>query len=574
MSACEKFKSAAHGATYCFVVLTIVYQLLLLCFPFAFLNNVLHLSVFSQILAIVGLLLFIFNIAINRNIVPRRYTFPLLALIVSLGLSSLLLFDFGVIGNANESSIVANGKSIIWQIDQMLVLFPFFASLDKRELASVAKRIFVIVSAVFIPCILISFYQYFFSIGYDAIYGTAIGTRQGFQGGRLFGMMTGVFSAGLMSAVLSLVSVYFAFSSRSVFGKTAFSFVAICYFIYAVLSGTRSVFLALVVAVSLASFFLLYRRSRKTPYAKVFYSLAGSLFCGVVAFSLYGGVSLLMGQIPQWNADQKEHTFSADVDDSHTVVLYDLSDHEISDSEQKAVVVASYLDGSLMLSPVAGSNAPYNLDSLATLRDDPRATFFTLESNEDDSEIIVTRPDTDASSEASNGRFQIWSDYLSVLFSSPKNLLFGLSPGCYMPKIYEDYSSDGLYIVDYIKEHHPSMIKQGLIYDVHNGYLSAFVQGGLLACFFLAVFLWRLIGDAVRVFLRGHKTDFSLFCALCVLAFIMVAVFFDSDLFFRMTSTSVVFWAICGFLASEVRSSGFLDRTGRDKEMTDAPVVS
>ena len=546
--ACIRIDRVMYG----YVVLVVLYQLLTLAFPVAFVASAFHLNRVSQALAVVGLLLFVLDALNTRRFLDKRYGVCLILVLVVLTISSLLLPGLGVFGNGKEPSIIANAKSIIWQLDQMLVIFPYCASLDRARFKKLARTLYWIISAVYIPCLIVSFWQYGHSLGYDAVYGTSTGTRQGFQEGRLFGLMMGVFSSGLMTLVLSSASVFFAVKEKSMAKRIVFLAFALVYALYSVLTETRSLVVALVVAVFVAS--LLFFIKKRAPQSMS--SVAITVICSTVVsgfvVALYLGVGSLMAQIPAHNANiAAARAVVAEVHgESEFCALY----HPEQETTDRAYpIIAVYLDGDLMLSYVGGSNPPYNKESLSFFEGDDAVEIVRFdEMGESDAPLAIERLDVGESAEVSNGRIAIWKYYLNVIIGSAKNVLIGLSPGYYMPAIYEQYSGTDLYIIEKIEENYPNMIANGLIYDVHNAYLSVLVQSGVLGCVFLLLFLWRLASDSFRTYLRKGEDHYELWAAITVIALVMAAVFFDSDLFFRTTSSSVVFWVLCGFVAGEV----------------------
>ncbi|WP_172623317.1 O-antigen ligase family protein [Arabiibacter massiliensis] len=560
LSKSNAFLTWMNRVVFIYVVSMVFCRLLYLTFPFAFLLVEYRFNVVSEVLGAFGVLLLIVDLLTTRRCLEKRYSRWLVYIVITLTVSSLCLFRFGSAVDAG-SSIVANAKIILWQIDQMLVIFPFCASMQKPQIKKMTRILFWLVSIAFIPCLIVSLYQYGFSIGYDAIYGPSFtATRQGFQGGRLFGLMMGAFAAGTMSMLLSAASIYFAVRAKMIGGKVLYSILGLIYALYAILSGTRSVFVALIAASFIFAFLLLSYRGRKKGKARYLVSamtLSLAICLGVSCVYLVAGNLLQM--IPEGNAAEQsasaKNKNNPDDSSSKTFVLYDPSGGKDKSSYP---IVASYLDGKLMLGLVEGSNPPFDERSLDYFKGLDGATFVNIHDNPDYSSSLTTRrSDVGESAEASNGRIPIWRDYLTIATGSIGNALIGLSPGGYMPVIYSQYESENLYIIDYIEENYPEMIEQGLIYDVHNGYLGILVQSGLIGFVLVFIFLYRLISDALRAYFHREALDASLLVMISALAFILVAVFFDSDLFFRMTSTSVVFWMLGGFIASnsEVRES-------------------
>ena len=134
-------------------------------------------------------------------------------------------------------------------------------------------------------------------------------------------------------------------------------------------------------------------------------------------------------------------------------------------------------------------------------------------------------------------------EYLDIVFDKPISAVFGLSLGEYQKIITTEYSDK--YIVQYIMNSHPSMFERGYIYDTHNAYVGALIMTGIAGILTLFVFLIMGLIQILKVLSKKQSTELLVFFA--ILVFILITSFFDSDLFFRCTSTSVLFWLISGF---------------------------
>ena len=111
----------------------------------------------------------------------------------------------------------------------------------------------------------------------------------------------------------------------------------------------------------------------------------------------------------------------------------------------------------------------------------------------------------------SNGRLNIWTDYLKLYKQVGA---IGLSPGNYMPYIYENHQE--MYIVDYIKEHYPDKYDSGFVYHVHSGYLMVYVSAGILGVILLAAFMVLCMGK-VFAKIKAERQLSTLF--ICVFVY-------------------------------------------------------
>lgn len=615
----ERVAPLLDRVLYAYVIAVGLVEIWHLTFPFIFLERVAHFSVISPALAAFGFGLFVLMLLFGRERYFRKnYSLWIALFVGAMVVSSLALMNFGTFGNGTSSSIVSNVKLIIWQIDFMLVIYPFCSSMGRRRIGRLIRIVYWATAALFIPCLIVSFYQFAHSIGYDAIYGLTAVSRQGFQGGRLFGVLMGVFCSGSMTAILFFVSALLGYKAKSAASRLAYTLIGIAYLAYSVLSGARAVMVGAVFAVVFV-YFLFALRHYKGTKGGILNIVATTIVVLSVSTCAYMGAGTLLEVVPQLNADSQEEnetqeeesgdaesierdepsdpvkdadaeggseaglpegaasesesvegvgkgvSGAEDVDEDkdflkakpdvakdpgEVVVKYRMDQDGVRRDAEEYTIVASYLDGNLLLGYVGGTNPPFDEQSLNELRDDPNATFtVTALLNREDGKIVVHRPDADADSEVSNGRFDIWKSYLTVFLSSPRNVLFGMSPGYYMPAIYDKYKDDHLYIVDYFLDNHPGAISQGLIYDVHNTYLGVLVKVGLVGFAPLVAFLVLLARGSLRAFFRSRQMDAEMMCAFGVVCFLMASCFFDNDLFLYTSSNSFAFWVAAGFLA-------------------------
>ncbi|MGI6280255.1 MAG: hypothetical protein ACOYJS_06835, partial [Acutalibacteraceae bacterium] len=75
-----------------------------------------------------------------------------------------------------------------------------------------------------------------------------------------------------------------------------------------------------------------------------------------------------------------------------------------------------------------------------------------------------------------------------------------------------------------------------------------FASTGLLGLLLLMIFLVCGFVRSVRYILKSGKISSGVFITLAIILFILSSSFFDSDLFFKCTSTSVIFWLTTGIL--------------------------
>ncbi|MBE6758131.1 MAG: hypothetical protein E7552_06260, partial [Ruminococcaceae bacterium] len=163
---------------YVYTVTVILYQLLYQIMPIRQVIHMFGLNAVSSVLAVLGLGLFVWDLLTQRKFLKTKLSYVLIALIGVMEISALIRFEYGLVNNA---------KAIIWQVAQMLVIFPLFTRLSKAKVFSTLRLLLLTFSAAAVPAVFVSFYQYFMRIHYTvSVDGGTL--NQGFMDGRLFGV--------------------------------------------------------------------------------------------------------------------------------------------------------------------------------------------------------------------------------------------------------------------------------------------------------------------------------------------------------------------------------------------------
>ena len=145
--------------------------------------------------------------------------------------------------------------------------------------------------------------------------------------------------------------------------------------------------------------------------------------------------------------------------------------------------------------------------------------------------------------ELSNGRRDIWSNYLSM---AGEIGLIGFSPenaGFVIQKIHPE-----LYICRIIRRHQPDLYKTGYVYHTHSGYLRVFVATGFLGLALLIIFIVRCAHAVFRQILRSRSLSLEFLFSLLIVVAGAVTAMFDNELFFNMNPESLIFWAALAIL--------------------------
>ena len=383
-----------------------------------------HAFPLRQLLAVfklAGVFLLLWDTVSERVWMRFRETWPLVGTLAALFLSSCLWPEYRF----------ENGKVLMAQGVQMLLIFPLTWRLSREECLRLLRTIYTGISAGYLPAILLSMGRFF-------LFGTGVSE------GRLQGVFVHLYFPGVVAGVMAVASVYFAGAAERPWKRRLFAAAGVIYGAYNLLNGTRAVLVA--------------------------YGMA-ALVWAVLRLSFPG-------------------------------------DRE---SREKA--------GNLRLLPAV------LFLGLAAVGGILQRTDVNLEN-------------------ITNNRIYIWMDYWEAVWREGKTALFGFSPGGYQPEIRARYPD--IFIVSYIRDRYPQRFAQGYIYDVHNGYLGLIVSTGLLGTCSMGAFFFLWL-RRLLIWLRGRRRlSREALALLAALTLILTAVFFDSDLFFRYNSTSLLFWLLAG----------------------------
>ena len=473
-----KLKNWADLFTKIYICTVLFYQALWQIIPVrAFLLNT-GLDIISPMLAVIGLAFLLVDVFIEKTVFQSKYCYFLIAVVIIMSISSLLYINYGWTNNA---------KVIVWQLVQMFLIYSFYLRVDKSQMQKYLRNIFLVISVIFTVAVVISIYQFVMQISYNTpVEGS--NNRQGFQEGRLFGIFGYVFFAPLMSLLLGIGAAYSSVKAKRVWLKVLFAAQAVLFFIYIVLSGTRSTLVSMVCGITVCAIlfvrsFLTEKRKKWSSLCRLSSLIVVAVVCAVLVYGAYTGTHTLLSKIPVMLGTQNMAD-PGDIDDSE-------EDDNLSD----------IIDGDI---------------------------------------DILERPDTQKE-DISNGRFKIWEDYLSCGLSSAKTVLFGFSPN-YMSIIMEEFPD--IYIVRYSKEHFPQSFELGRIYDTHNGYLAINISTGLLGFAAMMAFLICILIRAIKYFVNRKRPDSMAILIFTMLVVLAVAILFDTEIFYKCSCASVVFWLL------------------------------
>jgi O-antigen ligase len=141
-------------------------------------------------------------------------------------------------------------------------------------------------------------------------------------------------------------------------------------------------------------------------------------------------------------------------------------------------------------------------------------------------------------------RFEIWGSYLSILTDEPTNLRFGFSPDGLDEYIRIHYPDE--YIVAFFKQAYPVPYARGEVYGTHNAFLHVLAVAGIFGLIALMGFLAFCARDVLRALAAG-RGDLFAHTATAIVVLILGAICFETDVFCRMTASSLLFWLLAGY---------------------------
>ena len=245
----EDFPFLLDRLSFFYAIAVLIYQLAYTLVPVRQFLNMTGLTMISSLLAVTGIAIAGANLLFNRKVYKTKSVLLLIALIVVMGISTLLNFRYG---------FVQNVKTILWQTALLLVVFTCNIGNEENFFEKAFKWTYWILTAFYLPAVIVSLYQYYFNIHY--ITEVEMGTvRQGFTEGRLFGVFSSPHFAAISTVILIIASVYYFLKTKKIALRIFLAFFSLLNFIYTVLSGSRSALLALCATVLVVAFTVFYK---------------------------------------------------------------------------------------------------------------------------------------------------------------------------------------------------------------------------------------------------------------------------------------------------------------------------
>lgn len=510
---CLRIKKIVNKVEEYYVIVTIMCYVLCGLAPVVAAIKYTPLYSYQKYLGIIGILIILVDIIVNKTIYREKYSLLLYALLFIASVSSVMTINYG---------FKKNIFNLAWTLIMFFIFYQFSLKCGMERFKNICHKLYYIIAVIWLMAIIFSIISFLYNVGYGLItnpYTPEALTRQGFLENRLFGVFMSINVAAITSGVLLLISIYMLGKEKKLYAK-GFCIINMFFdIIYIILSGSRSAYYGLLFIGMIYVIYAIYSylKPKKSVIVKWSLSLFGSVvsvICIMIAVSVAKNV---LETVPKFSI-----------------------------FENKKIVYEQFI-----------GKLPYT----------EMPEKESLNEEEIDGEIAVEseslhRKDISAEN-ISNNRFQIWGDYLRLY---RKIGLVGLSPCNYSKVIAENYPD--IYIVKYIKDFHPDLYEEGTIYHPHSLYLEIYVATGIIGvlCFFG---FWILCLKDVIVYLKYYKGKIPpvIVMGMLIVIYGLFTAIFDQGLFFLTNIVSCIFWIVLGYVMTTITEKrGLVRKTKKFQE--------
>ena len=576
----------------------IIWYSLYVIVPFINLVSKTPLRQMIRYLRYIGVFLTVANLILARRLRQAPGVFCLYGICLIAAVSSLVQLEYGYRNNL---------VTIEWMLTLSCLFYGALFRVKKRRLLVFVTVTYMILLVIWSVASWLSLAQFVLQIGEDGPnYATTpwLG-GVGFARHRLFGVFGYPEYGSVTGLMLLIIGAYYFIRLRSRFVRIFIVLFSLPFFPYIVISGSRNAALAFGLVLFTGTLLFLWKNRELALRRSLPFSLQAAAASVIIFLVLYMGTRLIAAHIPPLFSgtggnDTAEITTGRSIYDQPDNDLPG-RDQLINDLAIKGLVSGSPASGiktglSGMHSLVAESRAPavaftsdsaFASDSAFTsdfdhtsntsrkiktlstdkssgktavniaLKEGETAAFISAEKEEDKEKEAAGEKAEDTENtqeeglldrrykggELSNGRRDIWSNYLSM---AGEIGLIGFSPenaGFVIQKIHPE-----LYICRIIRRHQPDLYKTGYVYHTHSGYLRVFVATGFLGLALLIIFIIRCAHAVFRQIMRSRSLSLEFLFSLLIVVAGAVTAMFDNELFFNMNPESLIFWAALAIL--------------------------
>ena len=564
----------------------IIWYSLYVIVPFINLVSKTPLRQMIRYLRYIGVFLTVANLILARRLRQAPGVFCLYGICLIAAVSSLVQLEYGYRNNL---------VTIEWMLTLSCLFYGALFRVKKRRLLVFVTVTYMILLVIWSVASWLSLAQFVLQIGED---GPNYATTPwlggvGFARHRLFGVFGYPEYGSVTGLMLLIIGAYYFIRLRSRFVRIFIVLFSLPFFPYIVISGSRNAALAFGLVLFTGTLLYLWKNRELALRRSLPFSLQAAAASVIIFLVLYMGTRLIAAHIPPLFSGTGGND-TAEITTGQSTNDLAIKGQSINNLATKGLAIKGLVSGSPasviktglsgMHSLVAESHAPEvaftsdfdhtsntsrKIKTLSTdkssgktavniaLKEGETAAFIFAEKEEDKEKEAAGEKVEDTENtqeeglldrrykggELSNGRRDIWSNYLSM---AGEIGLIGFSPenaGFVIQKIHPE-----LYICRIIRRHQPDLYKTGYVYHTHSGYLRVFVATGFLGLALLIIFIIRCAHAVFRQIMRSRSLSLEFLFSLLIVVAGAVTAMFDNELFFNMNPESLIFWAALAIL--------------------------
>lgn len=244
-------------------------------------------------LGLIGAGLLALDLVTNRGLWRGKGCLLLYGICASAAISTLTTISYGIKDNLFD---------LCWLVVQFALVYSCAWRMDRKQLKKLVDVLFFAMMAVWLVACAVSVVQYLYRIGYTYIANPLSDnpelSRQGFWDNRLFGVFTGIDYAVYMSLILIIGSVYYLFRIPGKPVRIGLGCAIAVLFLHIVLSGSRSVQVAMVIYTFCLALLLVRRRDPGHRVKQYLVRLAAAGCAMLLVIGCYNGTKSLMERVP------------------------------------------------------------------------------------------------------------------------------------------------------------------------------------------------------------------------------------------------------------------------------------
>ena len=458
------------------------------------LSNLIENSLFAYSFFGVGLVILGATFLFDR----KYYTVPRIWLLVAffaIGIVSVLVNI--------KYALFSNVKAMGWMALFLFLCYPMGANAEKEK----DRNVTVFFTTSFITAsvlVAVSLPMYFFNVDFTYLNENIIGlhSNQGFsrEYSRLWGVFVDANTGAVYSFATLLMSLYLFTKTRKKLLKTLIVIADVLIVMYAVLSGSRTVYVVMLAAAVWIAFYRVLKLIKGKILKKTVISLAAGALSAIVVMVTYSGAQFSLPWVKKFVTDITPKSVTTAVSSTY-----------------ESCYILGGIDITVEESDKNSGSKPSKDPSKDPLKDD----------TDDKGVESLDRTDVSGKDDISNGRIEKWMDALELYMASP---IIGASPRG---------------ISEFGRVHCPDNDISRYGYAAHNSILQVMMSTGTLG---LIAVLLILLSTAVIIIKKAYCEKYSarnLAYSSMVLAFICSAMFL-SDIFFNLTFGGLCFWFLLG----------------------------